>query len=119
MEKMGTKGKDINISREWAKFWIGIALTFVGVMLVIASFALPPLGIIHSSVIEVFGLMIGFVGAIFGIDSHAKIRIHDQDVDYEIRNKELEHQMEIRTMELEQKMKMWEKKHKLEEEDLE
>ena len=38
--------------------------------------------------------MLTYVGFMFGIDSNAKIKIHQQEVDFELKNRELDEKME-------------------------
>jgi len=45
-----------------------VILIVVGAGLLIAGFAVPPSGEIHSSVLVAFGEIMTFAGAIFGID---------------------------------------------------
>lgn len=97
---------DINVTKEWGKFWLGIILAVFGMGIVLFSLLVPPVGAIHASVITVFGSILTFVGAVFGIDSNAKIRMHEQDVDFE-----------LRTRELDDKMRRFEKKYHVEEDD--
>ena len=89
-----TKNKDVNMSREWAKLWLGIVLVAFGMGIVIFSLVVPPVGAIHATVVTTFGTILTFVGALFGIDSNAKIRMHEQDIDFEIRKKEIDEKME-------------------------
>lgn len=51
-----------------------VALTIVGSGLLVAGFIVPPTGVIHSSVLIAFGEILTFVGALFGIDYHYKIK---------------------------------------------
>ena len=101
---------DINLAREWGKFWLGIILAVFGMGIVIFSLLAPPAGVIHASVITVFGSILGFVGAIFGIDSIAKIRMHEQDVDFELKSEQQRRDFDLREKELDDKMKRFEKK---------
>jgi hypothetical protein len=41
-------------------------------------------------VVTTFGTILTFVGALFGIDSNAKIKMHEQDIDFEIRKREID-----------------------------
>ena len=103
---------DINVAREWGKFWLGIILAVFGMGIVLFSLIAPPTGVIHASVITIFGSILGFVGAIFGIDSNAKIRMHEQDVDFELKSEQQKADFELRTRELDDKMRRFEKKLK-------
>lgn len=51
-----------------------VALIVIGSGLLIAGFIVPPTGVIHSSVLIAFGEILTFVGALFGIDYHYKIK---------------------------------------------
>lgn len=49
-------------------------LIAIGCALLTAGFIVPPTGVIHSSVLIAFGEILTFVGALFGIDYHYKIK---------------------------------------------
>ena len=49
-----------------------VAMVVIGSSLLIAGFVVPPLGVIDSSVLFAFGVILTFVGALFGIDYHYK-----------------------------------------------
>ena len=87
------KEKDVNLSREWAKLWLGIVLAAFGMGIVIFSLIVPPVGAIHATVVTTFGTILTFVGALFGIDSNAKIKMHEQDIEFEIKKRELDEKM--------------------------
>lgn len=99
--KKDKKNKDVNVAREWVKLFIGIGLAVFGMFIVAYSLIVPPVGAIHATVVTTFGTILTFVGAIFGIDSNAKIRMHEQDVDFELRSKELDDRMRQFEMRLE------------------
>lgn len=84
------KDKDVNVSREWFKLWLGVALAVFGMGIVVFSLVVPPVGAIHATVVTTFGTILTFVGALFGIDSNAKIKMHEQDIDFEIRKREID-----------------------------
>lgn len=88
-----TKSRDVNVSREWAKLWLGIVLAVFGMGIVVFSLVVPPVGAIHATVVTTFGTILTFIGALFGIDSNAKIRIHEQDVEFEIKKREIDEKM--------------------------
>ena len=73
MEKTITKG-----TKEYVQFVTSLVVLFLGIVLVFVSLFLPPLGIISPSVITVFGMFLGFVGAVWNID-----------IKYEYKTKEL------------------------------
>ena len=84
------KDKDVNVSREWVKLWLGVALAVFGMGIVVFSLIVQPVGVIHATVVTTFGTILTFVGALFGIDSNAKIKMHEQDVEFEIRKREID-----------------------------
>lgn len=51
-----------------------ILMIVIGCSLLIAAFVVPPLGVIDSSVLIAFGEILTFVGALFGIDYHYKVK---------------------------------------------
>ena len=51
-----------------------VAMVLIGSSLLIAGFVVPPLGVIDSSVLIAFGEILTFVGALFGIDYHYKVK---------------------------------------------
>lgn len=53
-----------------------IALVAVGVFLLIAGLFIPPMGVIHSSVLVAFGEVAVFAGSLFGIDLHYKMEFN-------------------------------------------
>lgn len=55
----------------------------VGALLLIASFIVPPTGIIDNSVLAAFGEILTFVGAVWGIDNSTKRKIYEIDQKYE------------------------------------
>lgn len=65
-------------TREYIQFITSLFVLFFGIALVFISLFLPPLGIISPSVITVFGMFLGFVGAVWNID-----------IKYEYKTKEL------------------------------
>ena len=73
MEKTINKG-----TKEYVQFIASLVVLFLGIVLVFVSLFLPPLGIISPSVITVFGMFLGFVGAVWNID-----------IKYEYKTKEL------------------------------
>ena len=85
-----TKEKDVNVSREWAKLWLGIVLAAFGMGIVIFSLIVQPVGVIHATVVTTFGTILTFVGALFGIDSNAKIKMHEQDIEFELKKREID-----------------------------
>jgi hypothetical protein len=101
---------DIDVTKEWIKLWLGIALAVFGMGIVLFSLIVPPAGAIHATVITTFGTILGFVGAIFGIDSNTKIKMHEQDVDYELKSEQQRQEFSLRERELDSKMRMFEQR---------
>jgi len=65
-------------TKEYIQFIASLVVLLFGIALVFISLFLPPLGIISPSVITVFGMFLGFVGAVWNID-----------IKYEYKTKEL------------------------------
>ena len=65
-------------TKEYIQFVSSLVVLFFGIALVFISLFLPPLGVISPSVITVFGMFLGFVGAVWNID-----------IKYEYKTKEL------------------------------
>lgn len=55
-----------------------IMLIIVGCGLLIASFIVPPMGIIDSSILVAFGETCTFAGALFGIDYNYKFKMFSE-----------------------------------------
>lgn len=87
------KEKDINITREWVKLALGIVLALFGMAIIAFSLVVNPAGVIHASVVTTFGTILTWVGTMFGIDSNTKIKMHEQDVDFELKSRELDDKM--------------------------
>ena len=50
------------------QFWIAVMLILFGILLFTASFIVPPLGVIDSSILVASGEVFTFAGSIIGID---------------------------------------------------
>ena len=61
------------------QLWLGFALAVFGVMLIIASFVCPPLGVIDASVLAAIGEVFTFSGALIGIDYRYKYKRYEKD----------------------------------------
>lgn len=57
---------------------LGFSLAVFGMILIIASFLVPPCGVIHSSVLAAVGEVFTFSGALIGIDYHYKEKRYEQ-----------------------------------------
>lgn len=70
------------------QLWLGTVLSIFGIIMLIASFSVPPLGIIHSSVLAAVGEVFTFSGALIGIDytyKYKRFKIEDERVKKEDR----------------------------------
>ena len=56
------------------QLWLGVFLAIFGVILIIASFLCPPMGIIEASVLAAIGEIFTFSGSLIGIDYHYKFK---------------------------------------------
>lgn len=56
------------------QLWLGVILTIFGIGLLVVSFLVPPLGVIHSSVLAATGETFTFAGALVGIDYSYRYR---------------------------------------------
>ena len=54
---------------------LSVILVFFGIGLLIASFIVPPTGVIDSSVLVAYGETLTFVGALIGVDYSYKYKI--------------------------------------------
>lgn len=68
--------------KETIQFIASLLVLLAGIVLVFISLFLQPVGIIHYTVITVFGMFLTFVGAVWQID-----------VKYEFKSRELEHRL--------------------------
>lgn len=93
MEKTTNNEKDVNVSREWAKLWLGIILAVFGMGVVAFSLVASPVGAIHATAVTTFGTILTFVCALFGIDANAKIKMHEQEIEFELRKREIDERM--------------------------
>lgn len=56
------------------QLWLGVCLAVIGILLLWVSFFVPPIGIIHSSVLAALGEVFTFSGALIGIDYSYKYK---------------------------------------------
>lgn len=59
-----------NKTKMTIQLWLGVALAIFGIILIIASFLCPPVGVIDASVLAATGEVFTFSGSILGIDYH-------------------------------------------------
>ena len=70
---------DLKTNKETIQFYASLVVLLAGIALVFISLFLQPVGVIHYTVITVFGMFLTFVGAVWQID-----------VKYSFKTKELE-----------------------------
>ena len=56
------------------QLWLSVLLIIFGIGLLIASFIVPPTGVIDNSVLVAYGETLTFVGALIGVDYSYKFR---------------------------------------------
>jgi len=70
------------------QLWLGVILVLFGITMLISSFVVPPLGIIHSSVLAAIGEVFTFAGALIGLDysyHYKRLKFEDERVKKEDR----------------------------------
>lgn len=70
---------EMKFNKETIQFYASLVVLLAGIALVFISLFLQPVGVIHYTVITVFGMFLTFVGAVWQID-----------VKYSFKTKELE-----------------------------
>jgi membrane-bound ClpP family serine protease len=70
-----------DISKLSIQLWMAVVLTIFGIVLIVASFIVPPLGVIDSSVLVAYGETLTFVGALVGVDYSYKYKVKKRDLD--------------------------------------
>lgn len=72
---MKQKIKPINNAQKMTiQLWLGVALAIFGIILIVASFMFPPVGVIDPSVLATLGEVFTFSGSLIGIDYHYKMK---------------------------------------------
>lgn len=64
------------------QLWLGVALASFGIILIIASFLCPPVGVIDASVLAAIGEVFTFSGSLIGIDYHYKMKNNEINIKY-------------------------------------
>ena len=72
-------------TKENIQFWASIGVLVFGMAIIVISLFLPPVGVLHPSVITIFGMLLSFVGAVWNLD-----------LKYEFKTRELERDIERR-----------------------
>lgn len=80
----------LNYKKEQTQFLASVGVLVAGLVLIFISVFLEPVGVIHYSVITVFGMLLTFVGAVWNIDLHYDFKTKElkRDLEEEIRRKE-------------------------------
>lgn len=60
------------------QLWLAVILVISGLLILMASFIVPPLGVIDSSVLVAYGEVSTFAGSLVGIDYNYKYKIHNR-----------------------------------------
>lgn len=76
--KKMTKKQKLN-----AQLWLGFLMVLFGIVLIVASFVTPPLGVIHASVLAAFGEILTFAGCLLGLDYHYAYKVYIRNKDKE------------------------------------
>jgi hypothetical protein len=72
--RMANKKKMMNL-----QLLLGFILAIFGIALIGVSFIVPPLGIIHASVLTAIGEIFTFSGALLGLDYNYKYKVYLKD----------------------------------------
>ncbi len=70
---MENKGK--NEEFEQKRFWLGVAMIFVGTVLTFFGFFTPPVGEIHGSILGAVGEFLTLGGALVGVSAYVDYKI--------------------------------------------
>lgn len=60
---------------EKSRFWLGVFLVLVGVLLTFIGFFTPPVGEIHGSVLGAVGEFLALGGALVGADAYVELKV--------------------------------------------
>ena len=89
--KMKQKIKELTDSQKMTiQLWLGAVLTIFGIILLMISFCVPPLGVIDASVLAAVGEVFTFSGSLIGIDytyKYKRFKIEDERFKRENREK--------------------------------
>lgn len=65
------------------QLWVGVAIAFIGIALLIMGFLTPPGGEIHDSVLVAYGEVATFAGSLIGVDYHYRFREYERKTNNE------------------------------------
>lgn len=74
-QDMATR-KKLNI-----QLWLSVVIVIFGLVMLSASFVVPPLGVIEASVLAALGELLTFAGSLMGIDYSYKFKRYKTDVE--------------------------------------
>lgn len=60
---------------EKKRFWLGVVLAVVGIVLIFFGFFTPPVGEIHGSVLGAVGELLTLSGALVGADAYVELKV--------------------------------------------
>ena len=55
---------------------LGATLSAFGMLMLIASFIVPPMGVIHSSILAAIGEVFTFAGCLLGVDYSYRLKMY-------------------------------------------
>ena len=64
------------------QLWLGVVLAIMGCVLLWVGLFLPPVGIVHASVLTALGEIFTFSGALIGVDYHYRWKIITENNKY-------------------------------------
>lgn len=64
-----------------------VVLVFIGIIMILLSMFLPPIGEIHPSVLTALGEVFTFSGSLWGLNTHYRIKTIQIDTDMDSKNK--------------------------------
>lgn len=77
-----TKRQDMATRRRLnIQLWLSVVIVIFGLIMLTASFIVPPLGDINSSVLAALGELLTFSGSLMGIDYNYRYKRYKTDVE--------------------------------------
>lgn len=64
------------------QLWLGVVLAIMGCVLLWVGLFLPPVGVVHASVLTALGEVFTFSGALIGVDYHYRWKIITENNKY-------------------------------------
>lgn len=75
--------EDVQIRRFSVQIWVAVAMAATGIILLFASFIVPPTGVIDPSVIACLAEVLTFSGSCLGIDGNYKLKNRRLELEYD------------------------------------